>query len=93
MDEAPGAIRWLPWQDCAGLSALTHTLPVHVLAGYLTAELGCQVALIGVQPAGTRLGAPLSPEAQAAVARIVNALDACLNPATQDWRRWISKEG
>jgi hydrogenase 3 maturation protease len=75
MDEAPGAIRWLPWQDSAGLSASTHTLPVHVLARYLTAELGCQVALIGIQPAGTRLGAPLSPEAQAAVACIVNVLD------------------
>ena len=83
MDESPGAIRWLApaccwrglaWEDIGGLGASTHTLPLHVLAEYLTEELGCRVALIGIQPAGTSLGAPLSPPVQAAVDELAQAL-------------------
>ena len=32
MNEAPGTIRWLAWQETSGLSASTHTLPPYVLA-------------------------------------------------------------
>lgn len=85
MGEPPGAIRWLRWQDTDGLSASTHTLPLHVLAQYLTVDLGCQVALLGIQPAGTCIGAPLSPTAHLAVERIVNVLDG-LNPAAPHCR-------
>ena len=51
MGMQPGTVRWLPWQETTGLSASTHTLPLHILAQYLTAELGCEVALLGIQPA------------------------------------------
>ncbi len=74
MDEAPGAVRWLAWQETDGLSASTHTLPPRVLAHYLTSELGCEVALLGIQPADTTMGAPLSPTAQAAVQAVAQAL-------------------
>jgi hydrogenase 3 maturation protease len=74
MDEAPGAVRWLAWQETDGLSASTHTLPPRVLAQYLTSELGCEVALVGVQPADTTMGAPLSQAAQAAVHAVAQAL-------------------
>ena len=80
MDEAPGAVRWLDWRDTSGLSASTHTLPPYVLAQYLTCELGCELALIGIQPADTRIGAPLSPAAQQAVAAVVQALAEALTP-------------
>lgn len=71
LDEAPGRVRWLAWQETSGLSASTHTLPPHLLAQYLTGELGCEVALIGIQPGDTTIGAPLSPEVQRAAAEIV----------------------
>ncbi len=74
MDEAPGAVRWLSWEETDGLSASTHTLPPRVLAQYLTSELGCEVALLGIQPADTTIGAPLSPTAQAAVQSVTQAL-------------------
>jgi hydrogenase 3 maturation protease len=67
LDEAPGAVRWLPWEKTVGLSASSHTLPPYMLAHYLTVELGCQVALLGIQPLDTSLGVPLSPIAQQAV--------------------------
>lgn len=67
MGQEPGAVCWLPWEETAGLSASSHTLPPYMLAQFLTAELGCQVALLGIQPLGTSLGASLSaPVRQAA---------------------------
>jgi hydrogenase 3 maturation protease len=78
MEEAPGTIRWLDWQDLAGLSASTHTLPPSILAHYLTVELGCRVALVGIQPQQTDVGAPLSEAVQAAVDKVVTELSGAL---------------
>ena len=74
MYEAAGVVRCLAWQDTAGLSASTHTLPLHVISSYLTFELGCEVALLGIQAADTSLCGPLSPAVQEAVDTVVQAL-------------------
>ncbi|HEX8991302.1 MAG TPA: hydrogenase 3 maturation endopeptidase HyCI [Anaerolineales bacterium] len=66
MDEAPGGVRWLDWQETESLSASTHTLPLHLLVSYLTAELGCATGLIGIQPGQTFADAPLTPSVQSA---------------------------
>ena len=66
----PGTVAWVDWREADGLSASTHTLPPSVLASFLTADLGCEVALIGIQPAALDLKPALSP----AVARAVNGL-------------------
>src|SRR5512139_263168 len=50
LDREPGATSWVDWREADGLSASTHTLPPSVLAAYLTSELGCEVALVGIQP-------------------------------------------
>ena len=82
MDEPPGAVRWLRWQDTAGLSASTHTLPIHMFAAYLTQELGCEVALLGIQPAQNAFDTPLSPQVARAVEATADALIECVSPAT-----------
>ena len=74
MDEAPGAVCWLAWQDTTGLGGSTHTLPPHILVRYLMAEFGCEVALLGIQPANVVVGAPLSPTVQQVVDTIVQML-------------------
>lgn len=71
---APGTIRCLCWGDLDGVSASTHTLPLNVLARYLRATIGCEVALLGVQPAETGLDAPLSPAVAAAVEEMAAGL-------------------
>lgn len=78
MGEAPGTVRWLDWQDTEGMSASTHTLPLNILASYLTAELGCTLALIGIQPGQTFADAPLTSPVQAAAYEIVAALPDCI---------------
>src|SRR5512142_623308 len=59
MDLQPGETGWLDWQDTTGFSASTHTLPLHLLAAYLTGELNCQVDLLGIQPSSCQVGDPL----------------------------------
>jgi hydrogenase 3 maturation protease len=74
MDAAPGTVRWLSWEDTGGITASTHTVPLGVLARYLNSELGCEVALLCIQPANDAVAAPLSPKVAEAVDSIVDAL-------------------
>ena len=71
---APGSIQLLSWEEISGLSATTHTIPLHLLARYLMVELNCQVVLLGIQPLDTTLGEPLSLPVQRAVDEITEAL-------------------
>jgi hydrogenase 3 maturation protease len=51
MDQAPGTVRWFDAESAAGFSASTHTLPLNLFALYLQSEIGCEVKLLGIQPA------------------------------------------
>ncbi len=79
LGEPPGTTHWIDFAAITGLSASTHTLPLSVLARYLVAELGCQVALLGIQPADLSLGAPLSIPVRAAVEAIVKTIREMIN--------------
>jgi hydrogenase 3 maturation protease len=78
MHTEPGTIDWLDLQATGGMSASSHTLPLHILVSYLVAELGCQVALIGIQPEQTFADAPLTPQVQAAAQSVVQEVLDCL---------------
>lgn len=81
MGEPPGAVRWLDWQETSGLSASTHTLPPFLVARFLAEDVGCAVALIGLQPAHNTFDAPLSAVMQRAVADVVTTLADLLTAA------------
>ncbi|MDR3577499.1 MAG: hydrogenase 3 maturation endopeptidase HyCI [Anaerolineaceae bacterium] len=74
MDEPPGTVAWVKWQETTGFSASSHSLPPSVLATYLIEELNCQVALLVIQVANTELGAPISPSVKKAVSHIVHTI-------------------
>ncbi|MCB0037966.1 MAG: hydrogenase 3 maturation endopeptidase HyCI [Anaerolineales bacterium] len=74
MNARPGTIRWLSWPETMGLSASTHTMPPYMLAHYLQQDLGCDIALIGIQPAVNTLDVPLSADVQMAVNTLTKAL-------------------
>jgi hydrogenase 3 maturation protease len=74
MGESTGMVRWLAWQEISGLSASTHAMPLYILAEYLNAELGCEVALIGIQTAQMGIGAALSPTVKQSVKEIVKSI-------------------
>lgn len=71
MDEPSGTIRWIPLDSIDGMSASTHSMPLSILARYLTLELGCEIAVLGLQPAQNAIGAELTPPVRAAVDGIV----------------------
>lgn len=76
MDLPPGSVRLIPWQATTGLSASSHTLPLHMLARYFVETADCDVALLGIQPARTGLGEAMSAEVEAAVNAVVAGLTA-----------------
>ena len=78
MEGEPGTIGWIDLQSVGGMSASSHTLPLHILVAYLVAELGCQVALIGIQPEQTFADAPLTPCVQAAAGMVLQELLDCI---------------
>jgi hydrogenase 3 maturation protease len=59
MKQAPGSIQLIPWQDSIGLSASTHSLPLHLFAKYLEQELKCEIVLLGIQPFNIGIDAKL----------------------------------
>jgi hydrogenase 3 maturation protease len=67
MDESPGTIQWIPLDAIDGMSASSHSLPLSMLARYLTLEIGCEVVVLGIQPEQTEIGAELSSPVRVAV--------------------------
>jgi hydrogenase 3 maturation protease len=74
MDAPPGAVQWVDWRSASGLSASTHTLPCAITGQYLVAQLGCEVALLGIQPANTCIGARLSGAVRRSAQTLVQQL-------------------
>jgi hydrogenase 3 maturation protease len=80
MDDTPGTVRWLPWEETANLTGSTHTLSPFVLARYLASELSCEVALLGIQYQDTGFGSPLSVPVRRAIRSVVRGLGSLLVP-------------
>ena len=74
MGLCPGEICWVGIDEIDGMSASTHTLPLSMLAKYLTLEHGCDVYLLGIQPRSTEVGEFVSAEVLQAVDEIVDRL-------------------
>jgi hydrogenase 3 maturation protease len=78
MGETPGTIRWIQMEDLDGMSASTHSMPLSMLANYLTLELHCEVALLGIQPGSNDFGETVSAEVLQATDEIVKAAEKSL---------------
>jgi hydrogenase 3 maturation protease len=74
MDASPGETAWFNWDEIQAEAASTHGISAGMLGYYLTSELGCQVALIGIQPAGNEMDARLSPQVQQAAEIVLSGL-------------------
>jgi hydrogenase 3 maturation protease len=75
MGKAHGTVAWISEDDIDGMSASTHSLPLSMLAKYLTLELGCKVMLLGIQPASNEVGETVSAEVLRAVEEVAEGLD------------------
>jgi len=75
MGKEPGTVTWIAEEDIDGMSASTHSLPLSMLAHYLTLELGCKVMLLGIQAASNDVGETVSPKVLQAIEEVVDGLD------------------
>lgn len=70
-NKPPGTVKWIPWDATANLMTATDTL---TLFNRLVNQLHCEIALIGIQPAETAVGAALSPEVRQAIDQVIKEL-------------------
>jgi len=76
----PGSLRIIDPGEIDKVSPGTHSLPLSLLAGYVSRETGCAVTVIGIQPRSLQLEAGISDEVRAAVQETVDALRERLAP-------------
>jgi hydrogenase 3 maturation protease len=74
LEEAPGTIQFIPLESIDGMSASSHSLPLSMLARYIIHEFGCQVQVLGIQPAQNEICSELSSLVRAAMDEIVGVL-------------------
>ncbi|HBA91091.1 MAG TPA: hypothetical protein DCZ08_04755 [Anaerolineaceae bacterium] len=79
MEQPVGTIAWLPWDAVEGMDAFTHGLPPSVLGAYLRQELGCEVGILGIQPASLTFDQPPAREVIASVTRMMGRIIKILN--------------
>jgi hydrogenase maturation protease HycI len=73
-DESPGTVQLIPIESIDGMSASSHSLPLSMLARYIISEFGCQVEMIGIQPAQNEISEELSIPVRDAVDEMVRQL-------------------
>jgi len=73
MGQAEGSIRWLALEALEGCFLSSRAVPLRVMAAYLTADLGCVVGLLGIQPGRVMIG-PMSPSLLRQVSEIGDQL-------------------
>jgi len=70
----PGTIRLLSPEVLSGLSGSTHSPSPRLFIDLLREDISVDVFFIGIQPARTELGQPLSPEVERAVDLLADIL-------------------
>ena len=74
LDAPPGTVQFIPLELIDGMSASSHSLPLSMLASYITAEFDCQVEVLGIQPGQNEFDSDLSVPVSAAVENMVHLL-------------------
>lgn len=97
MGKEAGYIALIPMEQIDGISANTHSLPLSMLARYLTLELNCEVALLGIQPKSIEMGESVNDAVNQAVNDIVEEISTlcseCFStPASTTMRGTISSQ-
>ena len=75
MGEPPGTIGWVDPQQAEGFAGSTHTFPISGLGKYLSSELGCRVAILGIQPKNLEFDSPVSEDVNRAIEEIVRVIN------------------
>jgi hydrogenase 3 maturation protease len=69
-----GTISWIDEAQIDGASFSTHSMPLSLMAAFLRSDLGCEVGFLGIQAAGSAIGAPFSAPVASAVQVLASTL-------------------
>lgn len=75
----PGEVRGIDPAEVSGVSFSTHMLPLKVMLDYLQKEIGCQVAIIGIQPECLEFGKEMTTEVKDTVELVTKSLKELLD--------------
>lgn len=56
----PGTVQWIDQNLITGSGFSTHSMPLTMLCQFMEQEIGCEVLILGIQPANVEFGQPLS---------------------------------
>lgn len=70
----PGAIKTVDSTTIVGQLTSTHRLPLSVFIDYLHEQTRANILMVGIQPASTEMGAPVSREVGEAIDKLVEVL-------------------
>ena len=76
-----GTIKIFKPEQLNSLVTSTHTLSPHLFVDMIRQEIDVDVHFIGIQPAQTQLGQPISPQVSHSIQLLVNALSRIFPPA------------
>ncbi|MFH1766328.1 MAG: hydrogenase 3 maturation endopeptidase HyCI [Gemmatimonadota bacterium] len=76
LGEPPGTVALLEVEEVEDREASTHRAPLSLLAGYIRAETGADVFVLGIQPGGRELGTPPSDEVRKTAGILADVLEA-----------------
>jgi len=69
----PGTFRLMPIEDMTGQGPSTHGPAPLAVMGLLREQLSCECVVLGIQPADTRVGAPMSQPVRRTVELVARA--------------------
>jgi hydrogenase 3 maturation protease len=69
-----GSAAWIDWSEVDAAAASTHTISPSLFAQFLIQELGCRVAMIGIQPEHLDFDRPVSEKVRGAVEKVIEVL-------------------
>jgi len=74
LDQKPGTVCWLTWDETCGSGFSTHTFPLQMISSYFMKELNCECWLLGIQPADVSYGEQITLAVSQAVDEIAATL-------------------
>lgn len=78
MGKKAGAVQWIDPDKVGGLSFCTHSLPVKIMADYLTQSIGCKIKIIGIQPKVLEFGSRFSKTIEKTVKNVSKTVKASI---------------
>ncbi len=73
-NDKPGAVKLIEADKIDGFSSCTHSLPIKILKTYLVNCIGCEIVIIGIQPAGVSFGSSISKEVKKSAEEVSRTL-------------------